>query len=163
MWKRRYSQSCSWTYVVKQLIWDVRGSTDFSSQCFCAGNIVEGPCCDQIKGSSFVWQTPQGRSSGQKSFCRCFEDFSLFLFFPRKKGCEALSRRAPCKEAIKSSALWRSRRGTVRKTASWSGWNGKWNAAISCLIIVVCCKFTKTACAAKETHCLSMIKCIRLS
>lgn len=97
------------------------GVTDFSCSNLCVPSIVESSCCDQIKGSSFVWQTPQGRSSvGRNPFATISKISFLFFFFSQKKGCEALSRRAPCKEAIKSSALWRSLCSAARKTASWS-------------------------------------------
>lgn len=70
---------------------------------------LEGPCCDQIKGSSFVWQTPQGRSSvGRNPFLPLFLRFLSFFFFHTRKDASHCQDKPPRKEAIKSSALWRS-------------------------------------------------------
>lgn len=79
------------------------GALTFLSSIFCVGSIVEGPCCDQIKGSSFVWQTPQGRSSGQKSFLPLFSKISLsFFFFHGRKDVRHCQDEPPARKQLKA-------------------------------------------------------------
>lgn len=147
---------------VKQVFWDVRGSANCSCQKF-GVSLEEGPCCDQITRSSFVWQTPWGRSSVGKNPVAA--DSQIYLFFSRKKGCEPLSRQAPCKEAIKSLALWRSLcRTAIKENHLVVGWNGNWKTFVGCLSMMLY-KFTKMEGIWKEKACtcLSEIKCIQKS
>lgn len=61
-------------HEVASVIRDVGRRANFSCQKTSAElPTEEGSCCDQIKGSSFVWQTPQGRGSvGWNPFRCCF-------------------------------------------------------------------------------------------
>lgn len=80
-------------------------STDFSCLNLCAPSTVEGSCCDQIKGSSFVWQTPQGRSSvGRNHFAAISKISFLFSppFFHRRKDVRHCQDEPPAKKQLKA-------------------------------------------------------------
>lgn len=79
------------------------GGTDFSCSNLCVPSIVESSCCDQIKGSSFVWQTPQGRSSvGRNPFATISKILFLFFFFHRRKDVRHCQDEPPAKKQLKA-------------------------------------------------------------
>lgn len=95
----------------------VGGRVDFSDDRSAAVR-WEAPVVTKLKDILLFDELPGGAKAAVEiifllPFLR-FLSFFFFFFYPqpiyappsgKKKGCEALSRRAPCKEAIKSFAL----------------------------------------------------------